>query len=132
MSGGVLDIRHHFGCCIRCFLITLLLSIIWTFIFLLCTKYVPEINDTTLFRANKIHLFSVGLLGFVGFIVNLLNRLIAGATVHALKSASEKELLVRMGVRKITFFINIFFYFSFISVEYSTILLFRILCNMLH
>jgi hypothetical protein len=46
---------------------------------------------------SNIHLFSVGLLGFVGFLVNLLNRSTDGATVHALKSASEKELLlVRM------------------------------------
>jgi hypothetical protein len=35
-------------------------------------------------------LFSVGLVGFVGFVVNLLNRPTDGATVHALKSASEK------------------------------------------
>jgi hypothetical protein len=56
-----------------------------------------------------IHLFSVGLLDFVGFVVNLLNRRnrrIDGTTVHDQKSASEKELLlVRMGVRKNTFFI---------------------------
>jgi hypothetical protein len=60
-------------------------------------------------KLSNIHLFSVGLLGFVGFIVNLLNRpnrRTDGATVHDQKSASEKELLlVRMGVRKNTFFI---------------------------
>jgi hypothetical protein len=45
--------------------------------------------------------------GFVGFFVNLLNRPTDGATVHALKSASEKVLLlVGMRVRKITFFIK--------------------------
>jgi hypothetical protein len=50
-------------------------------------------------------LFSVDLLGFVGFVVNLLSRPTDGTTVDALKSASEKELfLIRMGVRKITFF----------------------------
>jgi hypothetical protein len=42
---------------------------------------------------------------FLGFVVNLLNRPTDGTTVHALKSTSEKELLLlRMGVRKITFF----------------------------
>jgi hypothetical protein len=42
---------------------------------------------------------------FVGFFVNLLNRPTDGTTVHALKSTSEKELLLLgMGVRKITFF----------------------------
>jgi hypothetical protein len=79
-------------------------------------------NDTTVFRANKIpwlnltvkysfHLSSVGLLGFVGFVLNLLNRPTDGATFSIAKcvrkSASEKELLfVRLGVRKITFFIK--------------------------
>jgi hypothetical protein len=32
----------------------------------------------------------VDLLGFVGFVVNLLNRPTDGATVHALKGAFEK------------------------------------------
>jgi hypothetical protein len=42
---------------------------------------------------------AVGLLGFVGFVVNLLNRPTDGATVYGQESASEKELLlVRMGV----------------------------------
>jgi hypothetical protein len=53
------------------------------------------------------HVFSVDLLGFVGFVVNLLNRPTDGATVHSQKTASEKELLfIRMGVRKIPFFIK--------------------------
>jgi hypothetical protein len=66
-------------------------------------------------------LFSVGLLGFVGFVVNLLNRT-DGATVHGQKSPSKKVrpkkrirksvsekklLLVRMGVRKITFSLRV-------------------------
>jgi hypothetical protein len=51
--------------------------------------------------------FPVGLLGFVGFVFNLLNRPTDGATVQGQKSAAEKELLfVRLGVRKITFFIK--------------------------
>jgi hypothetical protein len=55
-------------------------------------------------------LFSVGLLGFVDFVVNLLSRPTDGATIQGQKSASEKVrakkslLFVRMGVRKITFF----------------------------
>jgi hypothetical protein len=61
---------------------------------------------------------NVRRLDFVGFVVNLLNGPTDGATVNAgfvgfivnvltLKNASEKELLlVRMGVRKITFFIK--------------------------
>jgi hypothetical protein len=53
-------------------------------------------------------IFICGLLGFVGFVVNLLNRPTDGATVHALKIAFEKELLlVRMGVHKITFLIKV-------------------------
>jgi hypothetical protein len=52
-------------------------------------------------------MFSVGVFGFVGFVVNLLNRPTDGATVKGQKSAAEKELLfVRLGVRKITFFIK--------------------------
>jgi hypothetical protein len=35
-------------------------------------------------------LVSVGLLGFIGFVVNLLNRPTEGATVHVLKSTYEK------------------------------------------
>jgi hypothetical protein len=42
------------------------------------------------FFRKFIHLFSVGLLGFVGFVVNLLNRPTDGATVRVLKSACEK------------------------------------------
>jgi hypothetical protein len=67
-------------------------------------------------------LFSVGLRGFVGFVVNLLNRPTDGAMVHGQKSPSEKVrpkkrvrksayekelLLVRMGVRKITFSLRV-------------------------
>jgi hypothetical protein len=53
-------------------------------------------------------IFICGLLGFVAFVVNLLNRPTDGATVHALKIASEEKLLlVRMGVRKITFLIKV-------------------------
>jgi hypothetical protein len=53
-------------------------------------------------------LFSGGLLGFVGFVVNLLNRPTDGATAHGQKSASEKELVLvdGMGLPKITFFIK--------------------------
>jgi hypothetical protein len=35
-------------------------------------------------------LFSAGLLGFLGFVVNLLNRPTDRATVHGQKSASKK------------------------------------------
>jgi hypothetical protein len=43
------------------------------------------------------------IIGFVGFVANLLNRPTDGATVSVRKSASEKELLfVRLWVRKIT------------------------------
>jgi hypothetical protein len=38
-------------------------------------------------------MFSVGLLGFVSFAVNLLNRPTYGTTVQGQKSAAEKELL---------------------------------------
>jgi hypothetical protein len=52
-------------------------------------------------------LFLVGLIGFYGFVVNLLNRPTDGATISARKNVSKKELLfVRLGVRKITFFIK--------------------------
>jgi hypothetical protein len=34
-------------------------------------------------------MFSVGLLGFVGVVINLLNRPTDGATVHGQKSVSE-------------------------------------------
>jgi hypothetical protein len=69
----------------------------------------------------NLHLFSVGFLRFVGFIVNLLNRPTDGATIQGQKSAAEKVgpkkfdrksagekalLFVRLGVRKITFFLK--------------------------
>jgi hypothetical protein len=44
-----------------------------------------------------------GLLGFVGFVVNLLNRSIDSVTIQGQKSTSEKELIL---VRKITFLIK--------------------------
>jgi hypothetical protein len=47
------------------------------------------------------------IIGFVGFVVNLPNRLTDGSTVSVRKSASEKELcFVRLRVRKITVFIK--------------------------
>jgi hypothetical protein len=51
---------------------------------------------------------AVGLLSFVGFVVNLLNRPTDGATVHGQESASEKELLlVRMGYIKAPFSLRV-------------------------
>jgi hypothetical protein len=48
------------------------------------------------------HLFSVGLLGFVDFVVNLLNRPTDGATVHALKSAYEKVRTKKCVLKRVT------------------------------
>jgi hypothetical protein len=43
----------------------------------------------------------------VGFVLSLVNKLTDGVTVHGQKSASEKELLlVRVGVRKMTYFVK--------------------------
>jgi hypothetical protein len=67
-------------------------------------------------------IFICGLLGFVGFVVNLLSRPTDGAAVHALKIASEKELLlVRMGVHKITFLINLIKVALRVLVEQKTL-----------
>jgi hypothetical protein len=47
------------------------------------------------------------MIGFVGFVVNLLNRPTDGATVSVRKNAPENELLfVRLRVRKIIVFIR--------------------------
>jgi hypothetical protein len=101
---------HHFGCCIRHFFITVIDYM--NVVFLIMHQISTRINDTTLFRANKIlwlnltvkySFLCIRLLGFVGFVVN--HRSTDGAMVSVQKSVSEKEFLfIRLRVRKITFF----------------------------
>jgi hypothetical protein len=61
---------------------------------------------------SNFHLFSVGVLGFVGFVVNLLNRPTDSTTGQGQESAAEKVLPKKsffssaLRVRKITFFIK--------------------------
>jgi hypothetical protein len=55
MSSGVLDIRHHFGCCIRHFFITFAAAIDCMNVYFLIMHQISTRNKRcNTFRANKI------------------------------------------------------------------------------
>jgi hypothetical protein len=97
MSGGVLDIYSSLSLLYYTFLHHALATDYMNLDFVIMYQISTRNKRYNTF-SDKLNT-SGGLLGFAGFVVNLLNRPTDGTTVQGQKSATEKELLfVRLGV----------------------------------